>query len=491
MKKKAALTAMLLTLFCAGVYSAVVVQNVMSDMGSPANLTDGSYQTTSRGKPGTNVIFLQFGQTRYVSKARISAAADLNLNFVEVYVSDDFVEWKKVFETRSFRGKVLDATLTGANAPFMKIVLYSTAAFDLQEVECFSGELPANRITDVRVTGVTETSATITWKTALKTLDYFYYMKKYNGSQETVVQAEYMTEHTVQLSGLLTGSEYVYRIVSESPDGTRVESDQLSFTTRGVPLPEFWELRAVNITPFTARISFRANVPVRYEVYLSTDSGSLTKVKQEDNYKDVREFELLGLQPEKRYFYKIVIQDKQGRVLQTTPLEFYTPANNVALGKRIWGTFGFVDTEIQGLGYGTTSEARIVDGDLNYFTGSAVSFNADNADQYVIIDLGKEYQFKAVDVYWWGLAYSRDYRVDLSHDGFNWETMREHIDGNAGEEMRSPGGDLLVYQRVAMVKQARFVRLYMTAGSKRGTRAEMFGLVPYFRLCEIAVIENL
>lgn len=488
--KQTAVFAMLLAGVLASKGYAAPVQ-VVSDMTGAAGLVDGDPATTALGKAGTNKIVLQFGQNRYVASVKMTSASVLDFAGVEIYVSDDFVDWTKVYSGGAFRGKVFEAPFTDVSTPFMKIVIVSRAAFGLGEVECLAGRVPSNRITDVRVGNLSETSATITWKTAVKTIDYLYFMKKHNGTEQTMVQANYVTNHSVVLGGLLRGSEYTYRIVSESPDGTRIESGELSFTTRGVPLPEFWELRALNISPFDARISFTANVPVRYEVYLGSSADNLVKVIEENGYDSKREFTLQGLQPEKHYFYKLVIQDKQGAVLMTTPLDFFTPVHNLALGKRIWGTFGCADPDAQ---FGTgraTGDARIVDGDLNYFTGSAVSFNADNAAQYVIIDLGREYQFKSVDVYWWGLAYSRDYRVEISHDGFVWKTLRDHLDAERGEEMRSPAGDLLVYQSVKAVETARFVRVYMEAGSKRGTRAAMYGELPYFRLCEIAVIENL
>ena len=92
------------------------------------------------------------------------------------------------------------------------------------------------------------------------------------------MEADYRDEHTVTLKGLLKGSDYLVKIVCQAPDGTKVESGTMTLRTKGIPLPEIWELKGENITPFTAQIRFLANVPVRYEVYLGNNEKSRKKI---------------------------------------------------------------------------------------------------------------------------------------------------------------------------------------------------------------------
>jgi hypothetical protein len=132
----------------------------------------------------------------------------------------------------------------------------------------------------------------------------------------------------------------------------------------------------------------------------------------------------------------------------------------------------------------------VVDGNLNYFGGMAISYNADNADQYVVIDLEKLEPVKRIDIYWWALAYSRDYQIDLSDNGMDWVTVKDHIDAEKAPDMRSPAGDYLVMQSVEIKKTARLVRLFIKAGSPRGTKIKKWAPRQNLYLCEIAVIKD-
>ena len=190
------------------------------------------------------------------------------------------------------------------------------------------------------------------------------------------------------------------------------------------------------------------------------------------------------------YYYVIYLKDAAGNVIKTPVLTLNTPPNNIALGKKAWGTFNHIDPTIKEKGYGESTVGKVVDGSLNYFGGMAISYNADNSDQYVVIDLEKVSDIKRLDIYWWALSFSKDYRIDVSIDGKNWKTVKEHLDAAQGKDMRSPMGDYLVLHSIPLDQAARFVRLYVLAKAQRGTREKKWLPWPNLYLCEIAVISK-
>ncbi len=490
MKKSAVLALFLVLLASVNSFSSLKIESVLSDMKNPTNMIDRNPGTYSEGRAGSNVIILQLGNLKYVNEIKLVLRDPVRLKYFQIDTSDNFIEWRNIIGKNEVSGAALDFSFEKEAAQFVRIVVISDVEFRVQEIEVFDAASPANRIMDVKVSDIRETTATIRWQTRIKSQGTVLFQKKMNGILQTLMEADFHNEHSVRLTGLLKGTDYIYRIVSQSPDGTRIESGQLEFRTRGVPLPDIWELKALSITPFTAKISYLANIPTRYEVQFGTSTNGMKTVITGKNWKDRDTFDLLGLQPESTYFYRLIVKDRIGNVTMTPVIPFSTPAYNIALGKKTAGTFNFVDEEIRRLGYGDSTVDKVVDGNLRYFGGMAVSFNAQNADQYVVIDLEKPEPIKRLDVYWWGLSFSRDYRIDLSIDGNEWVMVAQRLDARKGVDKPSPGGDVMVQQTVPMNKTARFVRLFVQAGAKRGTLNPKWPPRQNLYLMELAVIKD-
>jgi len=447
--------------------------------------------TLASGKSGINNATLQFGRVMYLERIVFHSPDTLDFEKVEIFGSEDFVQWKKIVEKKNLRGSPIEIPLTDANASFMRVVIVSKGDFKLSQIECFAPELPKNEIYNLRVRNIGENTATIEWRTKLKSISYLEYATKVKGEKRQLVQTAYKTEHSTELSGLKKGTDYIVGVVSEAPDGSRVKSEVLEFRTRGIPYPDIWALEAKEISPFTASIFYRANVPVRHQVLLGRSEDALEKVIEEASLKEENTFEIKGLQPETEYYYRLDLTDRFGNVVMTPPIRFRTPPYNIALGKRVWGTFGFTPARGGVLEAGEENLAKLVDGNVNYFGGTAVSQNADNADQYAVIDLGEISPVDRLEIIWWGLSYSRNYRIDLSNDGENWTTVSQRLNADRGEAMRSPAGDLIVRHTVPVGKSARFVRLFVRAKAPRGTRSELWEPMSQLYLSEIAVIRDM
>ena len=123
---------------------------------------------------------------------------------------------------------------------------------------------PAPVISAVTASGITQTSATISWTTdvASSTLVNYGLTAGY-GSQSTLNGAP-VTAHTVTLTGLTAGTTYNYGVVSSN--GTSTSSGNFTFATTAAPAPVISAVTATGITQTSANISW------------TTDLGSSTLV---------------------------------------------------------------------------------------------------------------------------------------------------------------------------------------------------------------------
>lgn len=491
MKRCSFLAFIILFFMSVHMFPALQINSVLSAMKDPTNLIDEDFNTYATGKAGTNVVILQLGNLKYIKELKVYFKEAVKIKYFQINTSENFIEWRTIIERRDVNAATIDFTFNDLVSSFFRIVIVADGEFGIKEIEAYDTPAPKNKLTDIKITDITENSAVIKWQTKVKSQGTVRFMKKVNGTKESMLEADYQSGHSVNLKGLLKGTDYLVWVVSQSPDGTKIDSGELTFRTKGIPFPDIWELKGENITPFTAKIGYVANVPTQYEVQIGPDEKNLKKVIVEKKLKDRGFFELLGLQPESTYFYKLVLKDKYGNVVMTPVLNFTTPPYNIALGKKAIGTFNSIDPDIKRRGFGETTVDKVVDGNLNYFGGMAISYNGDNSDQFVVIDLEKPEPIKRLDVYWWGLSYSRDYRIDLSNDGKEWKTIVDHIDADKGLLTSTPGGDVMVSQTVAINKTARLVRLFVKAGAPRGSKVKKWDARPNLYLMEIAVIKDM
>jgi hypothetical protein len=450
---------------------------------------DDKADTFAAAKKGTNTVIIQLGSIKYIKNLKIYLKEKTLIKNISLYSSDNFIEWSNILERKNVKENILTFELTDLSALFIKIVIQADSELLIQEIECSENPAPKNSLFNIKAENITENSALVKWETKIKTEGFFVYSKKVKGTKMTLLEMDYKNKHSVQLKGLLKGTEYTYNIISQSPDGTKIESELKEFRTKGIPFPDIWELKAVSITPFAAKMAYRSNIPTKYQVLLGQNKKKMDKIIDEKQMAEEKTFDVLGLQPETVYFYQLILTDQFGNVAMTPPLEFKTPPNNIALGKKVVGTFNFVDEDIKRRGFGESTIEKVVDGNLNYFGGMALSYNADNADQYIIIDLEKPEPIQRIELYWWGLSYSRDYKIDLSDNGMDWFTVKDHIDAEQGFDIGSPGGDYLVEHSVQIKKTARLVRVFIKAGNTRGSKVKKWNPRQNLYLCEIAVIK--
>lgn len=88
-------------------------------------------------------------------------------------------------------------------------------------------------ISNVRVTNITQTSATVTWETDLLSDSWVGYMIEGSTEQRYAQNGQFTQSHTIQLTDLTPGSKYIYEVNSQSPVNDTAYVSDLTFTTAG------------------------------------------------------------------------------------------------------------------------------------------------------------------------------------------------------------------------------------------------------------------
>jgi hypothetical protein len=92
-------------------------------------------------------------------------------------------------------------------------------------------------ITDVSATGITQTSATISWQTSINATSQVFYDTEFHEhigdyAHHTAEDMSFVLEHDVSLSGLDLRTRYPHFRVKSTTDSTEAISDDHTFSTR-------------------------------------------------------------------------------------------------------------------------------------------------------------------------------------------------------------------------------------------------------------------
>lgn len=185
-----------------------------------------------------------------------------------------------------------------------------------------------------------------------------------------------------------------------------------------------------------------------------------------------------GLKPRTAYFYQVTAVDFYGNTASSKVLNFTTVGENVALNKKVTGTFVNLPRDEKYAKPGTEPEilGRVTDGGTSYFTAMATSGSVPNADQYVVIDLGRSYNLKNIVSYWRNLAYPESLSVQISGNGSDWQTLESGLNVGSTAFGRSDAGDPM---SIASVKggSGRYIKLLIAKGSPIYTKHSQWDFV--------------
>jgi hypothetical protein len=183
---------------------------------------------------------------------------------------------------------------------------------------------PAPVITNVTVSGITTTGATITWNTDQAATTQVNYGATTSYGSSSPLNSSLQTSHSVTLTGLTPGTTYDYDVVSTNSSGTSSgTSTNYTFTTTaiiGTP-PAITNIQT-SVTSTTATITWTTDQAAN-----SAISGTVTKAP-DSNYVMSHSVTLTGLTAGTTYNFSVVSTNAGGLTTTSPTSTFTTTAAN-------------------------------------------------------------------------------------------------------------------------------------------------------------------
>jgi chitodextrinase len=178
-------------------------------------------------------------------------------------------------------------------------------------------------INGIRVYNVSYNEAFVSWKTGEFTLSRVEYgtTTRY-GSSKTGASKGYITDHTVQLTGLTSGTEYHFRIVAENENGQITRSSDFLFIT--LADPKFEAISASSTTANEAMITWRTNVFTTGIITYSSQRDEQPLTAGDPTLTANHGIQLRNLFGLTQYTFTITATDAQGKQIKSNVQSFST-----------------------------------------------------------------------------------------------------------------------------------------------------------------------
>lgn len=221
------------------------------------------------------------------------------------------------------------------------------------------------------------------------------------------------------------------------------------------------------VTDQTAVIFYKTSIgTTKGRVLYGTDPSTLVGSAPNQESGVENSATIYGLKAGTGYYYKIEATDLFGNIVESDLGRFETLTTNVASKRPVSGTFTELPPKDPFVEKTKPVLQRVVDSSTSYFTSMATSRSIYASDQYVTIDLGREYSIKNIQTYWRKLAYPEDYSILVSSDKVNWKTVAKGLDAGKGAFSRSDAGDPMQIVSVPVKDTpGRYVKVYIKKGS--------------------------
>jgi len=316
-----------------------------------------------------------------------------------------------------------------------------------------------------KVTKIDKYSAIINWETDYETLGQV----RYGLSPEDVnkVHAEYFftKRHNIKIANLKRGKTYFFQIINMTPDGKVITSPLRKFKTKGIPLPEIVNISIIEKTYNKVKLLIESNIPTKLGFYYGKKSGVYQKKLTKNKYQKKHLIDIKGLRPLNKYYYKVVIKDKENNQYSRVG-NFITGEYNIALNKPVEGTFK--NTYIADV-FRLKGDIlkRVNDGSFDYRKGMAVSFNPAKSDQFVIIDLKKIEPVSKIITYWRALAYPYFYYIYYSNNKKEWKKYKKIVKLKDKKPRMVPGSGIPMKIGETEFKnfKARYIKIFIPKGA--------------------------
>ncbi len=394
------------------------------------NLYDNNLKTfavSEELKYSEQVISINLRERIYLYAIELHWRKDSYPENYKILGSYDYLRWFVI--KRNLKGSSVRILCNNKVVQFVKIYIPQESRIKsrdgkvrLSEIKIWKSENITPYIRDIKLIKITTNSAIFKWQTDYETAGQIRYGVKVDEINQIKVEPVFTTKHKLKLENLLPGKLYYYQIIALTPDNRIITSKLKKFKTKGIPYPEILSVKVI-ATYNSATFYINGNLKMKYTIEYKSENRKV--IKRSRGYSKKAVLNIKNLRPLTEYEYKITAIDKRGFKTEYTG-KFTTGEHNIALGKKVEGTFtnhyiGDIFT-LKG-----DILKRVTDGSFSYKDGMAVSGDPAFSSQFVIIDLGRVYEIEKIITYWRALAYPYFYYLYFSKDKKEWKRYKNII----------------------------------------------------------------
>ncbi len=454
-------------------------------------ISPGNYAEVDTEKKEA-VIILALEQANYVDKINIYWVKGYAPESYEIDTGVMLFRWTERYKYK-LDGKEKDGLLfsshklKGEAAFFIKISILKSKSkiVRISEIEVFPKKGVKIKFYNEKVVNIGKHSATLVFNTSPGGLGLAKIGENPDSLKQVGMNLSVTKEHKITVGTLLSGTTYYILPGVQDLNGRLHFGKLLKFKTKGIALPRFYQIYVKKIKPFSAEIFFKLNKRCRIKVMLSYKNEPFKLIGKSSGYLLKGRIKINGLIPENNYTCKVIITDKLNNRTEKL-LTFTTPEENVALGKKVYGSFIYPvkGPRIFNLAY----LSRATDGELG-ISGLCSSDNVYNSEQILIVDLKKKYRIKRIEVIWRSVDYPQTFNIEVSLDNKSWKLIRRKIyTGKEGSRILSGGSAGLILRKVEIPVNtfARYIKIFIP----KGTRVESdlpYEPDPFVQLAEVRI----
>jgi phosphodiesterase/alkaline phosphatase D-like protein len=184
-------------------------------------------------------------------------------------------------------------------------------------------------IGSVASSGVTSSTATVTWSTNEASDSQVQYDTNRSYGSSSPLDTAMVTSHSVSLSGLSPGSLYHYRVLARDPAGNLATSGDFTFTTTVAPdttPPVISGVSSSGITSSVATISWGTDEASDTQVDYGTTTGYGSSTPLNTSLVTSHSAGLTGLSANTLYHYRVKSRDAAGNLATSSDFTFTTAA---------------------------------------------------------------------------------------------------------------------------------------------------------------------
>ncbi len=341
----------------------------------------------------------------------------------------------------------------------------------------------ALKIKNITVKSITDNSAKIEWDTNIDTTGQVNYGISISRMKNLSLDVNKRKKHDITLKNLLKGTPYYYQILVKKAGVISTSTVKL-FKTTGIPAPLLINSLTKNIKHNSANIHYMLNTPCKIFLTYVSKKNNKKKIMTINKYKIKGIIGLKDLTPETVYYYTFEIINKENKKSKIKIYHFTTPIFNLALNKKVSGTFDKIPDDPL-ISRSKPMIERITDGNFNYFHGTATSGNIKKKDQFIIIDMGKQINFKKIITHWNALAFSKDYSILISKDKNTWKKIKTKLNAQKAKNYKGDNGvNILKHTILFKPLKIRYIKLMVKKNSAYYVKDKNW---TYLQLMEIEI----